>query len=153
MFSLIITVISIALVAVLAVASIYYGGSAMSQGTAKANASTLVNHGQQLNGANAMFKNDNGGSDAGGITALVTAQYLSAAPVPPAFVVESDSAGVADTWTINGSVFEVNIVSAETCAQVQKQAVADTSIPSAYPSAQTFGCYGAASPYTVFYKL
>ena len=42
MFSLIITIISIALVAALAVATIYYGGDAFNQGTTKAKASTIV---------------------------------------------------------------------------------------------------------------
>lgn len=84
MFSLIITIISIALVAALAVATIYYGGSAFTQGTAKANASALVSAGQQVTGALTLYANDNGGaratmdnlidsSNAGGA-------YLSAAP-------------------------------------------------------------------------
>lgn len=51
MFSLIITIISIALVAALALATIYYGGSAFSQGGDAAKASQLINEGQQLQGA------------------------------------------------------------------------------------------------------
>ncbi len=148
MFSLIITVISIALVAVLAVASIYYGGSAMSQGTAKANASTLVNHGQQLNGANAMYKNDNGGTDVASVAGLVTGNYLSAEPAVPASV-------KVTAWTIGTDpVFQSTISSSETCIQVQKQAIGTSaSAPlAAYDGTQTFGCYGAASPFTVYYK-
>jgi hypothetical protein len=79
MFSLIITIISIALVAALAVATIYYGGSAFTQGTAKANASALVSAGQQVTGALTLYANDNGGTRATTAT-LVSGQYLSAIP-------------------------------------------------------------------------
>ena len=80
MFSLIITIISIALVAALAVATIYYGGSAFTQGTAKASASAFVAAGQQVNGALVLYANDNGGARAADVTALVTGNYLAAAP-------------------------------------------------------------------------
>ena len=79
MFSLIITIISIALVAALAVATIYYGGSAFTQGTAKANASAFVAAGQQVNGALVLFANDKA-ARAADINALVTNSYLAAAP-------------------------------------------------------------------------
>jgi type II secretory pathway pseudopilin PulG len=87
MFSLIITIISIALVAALAVATIYYGGSAFTQGTAKANASALVSAGQQVSGALTLYANDKGGARAtlANLTDTSTAvnpggAYLSAAP-------------------------------------------------------------------------
>jgi outer membrane PBP1 activator LpoA protein len=51
MFNLIITIISIALVVAMAAAAVYYGGTAFTQGTAKANAATLVTQAQQINGA------------------------------------------------------------------------------------------------------
>ena len=51
MFSLIISIISIALVAALALASIYYGGEAFNKGTSDADASTIINQGQQLQAA------------------------------------------------------------------------------------------------------
>ena len=51
MFSLIITIISIALVAALALATLYYGGNAFNKGSAEANASKIINEGQQVNGA------------------------------------------------------------------------------------------------------
>jgi hypothetical protein len=55
MFSLIITIISIALVAVLALATLFYGGSAFNKGSASAQASQLLNEGQQLLGASELF--------------------------------------------------------------------------------------------------
>lgn len=59
MFSLIITIISIALVGALAVASIYYGGDAFAQGSEKAGASTLVNQYQQIKGAADLYRVNN----------------------------------------------------------------------------------------------
>jgi hypothetical protein len=58
MFSLIITIISIALVAALALATLYYGGSAFNKGSAEANASKIINEGQQINGAVQLFRAD-----------------------------------------------------------------------------------------------
>ncbi len=78
MFQLIVAVISIALVAALAIASIYYGGSAFNKGSLRANVTTLVNAGQQISGAQALYKTDFGG--AGSSIAGLVPTYLSAAP-------------------------------------------------------------------------
>lgn len=84
MFSLIITVISIALVAALALATLYFGGDAFNQGSAKAGAATLVNHASQISGANTLFFLDN--QDYAGVTAGASADlvpdYLAAVPNP-----------------------------------------------------------------------
>ena len=60
MFSLIITIISIALVAALAVATIYFGGDAFTKNGARADAVKVVNAGQQINGAVEMYKAQKG---------------------------------------------------------------------------------------------
>lgn len=57
MFSLIISIIAIALVAALALASIYYGGEAFQEGTVDASAATLIDQGQQIEGAVRMAEN------------------------------------------------------------------------------------------------
>ncbi len=88
MFSLIITIISIALVAVLALASIYYGGSAVGQGSDSARASQLINEGQQLQGLAAMSVAQ--GNTVTSVVDLVTDQYLSQ-PIPG--------------WTVDGAAF------------------------------------------------
>lgn len=84
MFSLIITIISIALVAALALATIYYGGSAFNKGSAAAVASQLINEGQQINGAVALARADVAqGTLAAAptdVTGLVTAHYLAQVP-------------------------------------------------------------------------
>lgn len=79
MFSLIITIISIALVAALAVATIYYGGDAFNQGTTKAKASTIVNHMQQIAGANTLLKANTGGFTS--TVASLATDYLASVPV------------------------------------------------------------------------
>jgi type II secretory pathway pseudopilin PulG len=62
MFSLIISIISIALVVILAGASLYYGGDAFNKGGAKGEAAQFANEGQQISAAMTMFKSDNGGT-------------------------------------------------------------------------------------------
>ena len=82
MFSLIITIISIALVAALALATLYYGGSAFNKGADGATAAKLINEGQQINGAVTIYKADlaAGGAAVTTVAALVTATYLSQVP-------------------------------------------------------------------------
>lgn len=101
MFSLIITIISIALVAALAVASVYYGGSAFSQGTAKAAAATLVAQAQQISGATTLYANDNSGALPTSINDLTPA-YLSAIPT----VADAVSTGA---WAVDSSTGFVSI--------------------------------------------
>ena len=78
MFSLIITIISIALVAALALATIYYGGDAFSRGSDAAEASQIVNEGQQLQGALTLANVDRAGVTT--LAGLVTEGYLSQQP-------------------------------------------------------------------------
>jgi hypothetical protein len=56
MFSLVITVISIALVAALALATLYYGGKAFSAGAAGATAAKVITQGEQLLGASELYR-------------------------------------------------------------------------------------------------
>lgn len=79
MFSLIITIISIALVAALAVATIYYGGAAFTKNGTKAEAVKVVNAGQQINGAIEMYKAQKGTVPAT-LDDLVTANLLKGVP-------------------------------------------------------------------------
>lgn len=78
MFSLIITIISIALVAALALATIYYGGSAFSKGGDAAKAVQLINEGQQLQGAYTLALVDVKAHTA--VADLVAGGYLAQAP-------------------------------------------------------------------------
>ncbi|MCC5612661.1 hypothetical protein LC612_39715, partial [Nostoc sp. CHAB 5834] len=79
MFSLVIVIFSIALVAVLALVVMYYGGSAMGGGAAKAEASKLINQGQQIMGAADLYKSDTGDWPPT-LESLVLGKYLKAMP-------------------------------------------------------------------------
>ena len=99
MANLIITIISIALVAVAALMGAYYGGTAFSSGQAKSLASTLVSQGQQIAAAWAIQTADNnGGRNIAAVSALTTGTtiYLSSNPVPPQAAVGAS----VTQWTI-----------------------------------------------------
>lgn len=90
MFNLIITVISIALVAVLAIATIYYGGSVWSRQGDEAAAVRVLNEAAQVKGAVELYRNDHAGSAPADLDALVPT-YLKSIPT-----------NTTSTWTVVG---------------------------------------------------
>jgi len=89
MFSLIIAIIAIALVAVLAAASVYYGGGAFNGNSSKARYAEIVNQSEMISNAFLAYKIDgnelnstscNTGDPSGCLQQLVDANYLSAIP-------------------------------------------------------------------------
>ena len=84
MANLIITVIAIALVAVASLMGAYYGGSAFLNNQSAANASTVLNQGQQLAGAWQAYLGDNLNTPPTTAAALITANYLAQIPTAPA---------------------------------------------------------------------
>ena len=145
MFSLIITIISIALVAALAVATIYYGGSAFTQGTAKANASALVGASQQITGANTLHYNDKS-ANAADIQALVTDGYLQAVPTAPANV--TLLALSSTTGEVTASVSSDAVCK----AIVSSIASGVSTIGAAQDSTRQYDCFGTAAPYSFVFK-
>jgi type II secretory pathway pseudopilin PulG len=79
MFSLIITIISIALVAALAVATIYYGGDTFRRSGLKAEAAKVVTSGMQINGAMQVYKAQNSAYPSS-LDELVSANLLRSIP-------------------------------------------------------------------------
>jgi len=153
MFQLIIAIIAIALVAVLAVASLYYGGSAFSNGSTKAAASTVVSQAQQISAADVLFQNENAGGYAADVAALVSSNYLASAPSMPAKI-GSNLEMLSGTAHVFGTV-----ANAEICKAINDQtgfdnsAVTDdgtgTSLASALTTANVqYGCAAdnAATP-------
>lgn len=65
MFSLVITIISIALVAALALATLYYGGIAFNKGADTAEAAKLVQEANQVAGAFELYRVEKGGLPTG----------------------------------------------------------------------------------------
>lgn len=106
MFSLIVTIISIALVAALAVATIYYGGIAFQNNGTRAAAVKVVNAGQQINGAVEMYKAQRGQVPAT-LDDLVTSNLLQSIP--------------AGTWTMQNDYIVATGVTELQCLEANRQ--------------------------------
>jgi len=93
MANLIITIISIALVAIAALMGAYYGGTAFLNGQAKANANASVSQGEQQVAAWSVYTADRSGNwtlaSISALSATSPAAYLTTAPVSPAGVTAS----------------------------------------------------------------
>ncbi|MNR71289.1 hypothetical protein D3C71_19040 [compost metagenome] len=124
MFSLIITLISIALVVALALAALYYGGGAFKQGAADAEASKALLQGQQLLGAADLFYADHGHWP-DSTDELIEKDYLQSIPMAGAAHLpdQAHAAGVewqmlqprVPTFTLTSALNE------RTCASVNKR--------------------------------
>lgn len=141
MFSLIITIISIALVAALALATLYYGGDAFNRGSAGATASRLINEGQQINGAVTLANADAaaGGTAVTDLAGLVTAGYLS--QLPGMFAAQG-------TTTLAAGIVKVAAGSADVCTEVNKRAghaAADVDTAGEQPG--VYGCNTAGQEF------
>lgn len=82
MFSLIVAIFSIALVAALALATLHYSGPSWTRSSAMTAAAALANQGEQLRGALTLYYTHKGVYPAS-LQDLVTEQYLKMVPVPP----------------------------------------------------------------------
>jgi hypothetical protein len=134
MFSLIITIISIALVAALALATLYYGGSAFNKGADGATAAKLINEGQQINGAATIYKADlaAGAAVVTDLNGLRTAGYLSQVP-----------ASFTGATTVASNVAEAPLdLTSGVCDEVNKRAGLTA------PVTQANGIYGCAQTAT-----
>ncbi|MBV7542137.1 type II secretion system GspH family protein [Acidovorax sp. sic0104] len=79
MFTLIIAVISIALVVLLAAATMYYGGESLSEGRVQADAAALMNQAQQITGAIELYVADTNSKDFESFDVLIP-NYLTSLP-------------------------------------------------------------------------
>ena len=137
MFSLIITIISIALVAALALATLYFGGDAFNQGSAKAAAATVVNQAQQISGANTLHYLDS--QSYGDMAALTAGDYLSSAPNPGNIAKTGSSYAIAADGQIT-----LELAASSVCDAVNAQAgLSAKPVDVAGLAAVQFGCYGA----------
>jgi type II secretory pathway pseudopilin PulG len=121
MFSLIITIVSIALVAVLALATIYYGGSSLAKSTKTADNAKLLQQGQQLLAALMLYNADNGAYPSGTSSEieslLISKNYLTSAP--------------STAWTFNNGSVSVSsaTLSLDSCTALN-QSLGISGIPS-----------------------
>lgn len=151
MFSLIISIISIALVAALAVATIYFGGSQLTQGSSKARAAQLINAGQQVNGAHAVALND-GYAARTTVAGLVSGQYLAAAPQVPAnaTALANLEGNIAVVDNASTTFYGVTGVDATVCNEVNGRATGTVgTMSNTQAVSQQFGCVGG----TFFFKM
>lgn len=129
MFSLIITIISIALVAALALATLYYGGAAFNRGQDNARAAQILSAAQQIDGALTLMSADTVEIDSGADTDVTVAdigvQYLRTAPALPGGAVYSvlGTVAAAGDNLAPAAVTEIEVtgVPATVCAALNTQ--------------------------------
>nr|WP_298058745.1 hypothetical protein [uncultured Halomonas sp.] len=117
MFSMVVTLMSIALVAVLVVASIHYGGSAYYTAATDARATQLTNEAEQIISATSLFRTQHLAppSDA---TLLVSQGYLKSLPPTP--------------WQYHDGFLSLEIHSdgdLQMCALINERVLGDPAIP------------------------
>lgn len=162
MFSLIITIISIALVAALAIATIYFGGSSFLTGGVKATATTLVNQGAQIAAAGTLAVSQGKGWPAGDGPIFEGAQYgtyLSSMPAPPASAYFAGlPAPVAADWKYYETSPGVKThhfmlerkITTKVCLEVNKQN-GFIGIPFTWDGTSLIQCFGDSEPYTFLF--
>lgn len=155
MFQLIISILAIILAVALAGVSVYYGGSAFSNGSEKAEYATLTNQAAQVEAAMTLFRAETGGVATYTEADLVTApnSYLKQLPSSDFNV----AGGKIIDLTAEDAVCDVDgksdVVSA-TAITTAAEAVADTTVLAAMTGVS--GCFTAdvaatGSPVNVFY--
>jgi phosphoribosyl-AMP cyclohydrolase len=154
-FSLILTVISIALVVLLVIATIYYGGGVFMESSAKVTAQTVVNQSLQIAAARTLVTAQGKTLPAGAVVKLPDG-YLTAMPVPPKAAYNSGEPS-ADDWEyyIPGTSghFGVNAkLSQKTCMEINK-AQGFVGIPAAWDGVNQVQCFGPTDTgYTYIYE-
>lgn len=150
MFSLIIVLVSIALVVALVAATIYYGGSSSASAQVRTAAATLINQGSQINAAGMLAVSQGPGWPAA--SPQFAQPYLSSMPVPPksAYADQSETP-VSSHWTYyvdpaspsSAHHFVLkNKISAEVCMAVNRvQGV--IGIPAVWDGTTLIQCFGA----------
>lgn len=118
MFSLIITIVSIALVVALVAATMYHGGDTLTQGRTTADAAAFVAGAQQVGGAAVMYLSLESEAPAN-VAALVTDKYLASEPVVKGGGLELGTATIgANTVNVVTSTVTADAV----CAAINKSA-------------------------------
>jgi hypothetical protein len=149
MFFLIITIISIALVAALALATLYYGGKAFNKGSASADATKMLTQAQQLQGAAELYKADTGAYPLT-MQDMLTNKYLTSVPVAalspesaPALMGTANAAATPWVMVLAGyPVFAVTPVSEAVCKSINLKAYGQEGILKTARTSFVTQCYG-----------
>lgn len=157
MFSLIITLVSIALVAALALATLYYGGSSWLRGNAAASAATLANQGQQVLAAMTLYYTDHSAYPTA-LEDLVTGEYLKTVPVPPSTAalepgLVAPALAAGELWTLvaagQPAAMVREAVSREVCQEVNYRLLGSDAVREKARTDVSAQCFGpAAGPFT-----
>ena len=160
MFQLIVTIISIALIVALALASIFYGGTAFTNSAAKTAEAALVNGGQQIAAAEVLYQNDNAGASSSSSSfADLAPVYLQATPSLPTGVTGAWAQTTAHDFADVKIDVAGNIATNATCVRVlhDNGGVSGTStgagaVVSGLGAAQ-FGCVADSTGVFFAYKI
>lgn len=152
MFSLIISIISIALVAALAAATVYFGGAAFNKGAAGADASAFINAGQQIAGAFTLAS-----ADSVAVTSVdsLNPDYLAQIPTykGTSLVLAANDSGTADVDESEYVTVTARIT-ADICTEINKRANGETSPGVVAAVTAIDGLYGCVTATNnAFYKV
>lgn len=152
MFSLIISIISIALVAALAAATVYFGGAAFNKGGAGADASAFINAGQQIAGAFTLAEVE--ADSTVSAVADLAPNYLAQEPTYKGanFVLSTDDAA---TLTIDEADYVQLVVKTDDiCTEINKRANGVDGSGNVVAVTAVDGLYGCVtSTKSAFYKV
>lgn len=146
MYSLIITIIAIALVAALALATLYYGGDALNKTDAEAQAAKVIAQGQQVSGAYQLRSVDERAAPIPSVDALIPEGYLTSIP--------SHNKVEWRTLTANSSLLWLpQSVSEEVCKIINFKINRNNGIPQYPVKSWSKQCYGddATGKYNVLW--
>ena len=151
MFALIITIISIALVAALALATIYYGGTAFNRNSTEIKAAEIMLQQQQIRAALTLYKADHEGKAPQNLQTLISSNYLRQIPSysyvsPDPSLLPAAHAAEATPWIMPAEFTSTFVlaenVSTPVCAEVNFKARAFRGIPNQlYTSQLPVQCY------------
>ena len=152
MFSLIIVIFSIALVVVLVLATLYFGGKSMAKGGAKAAATAILNQASQIASAGALAEASGKGWPVGNL--VFSRDLLEVTPVPPTGAyIAGETPSAADWVYLDSTVHAFGLrakLSKEVCFELNKLK-GFHGIPMALQAGPTQMCFGPSEPYSYFH--
>lgn len=115
MFSLIITIFSIALVAGLAVSGIYFLGDSFNTGTSQASVSTILNQSQQIAAAADIYRSQNLGTYPDELDDLTTAFLQSIPTLPNTYFTDEEAGG---GWAVDDTNLQLTGLKTGLCEEI-----------------------------------
>lgn len=155
MFSLIITLVSIALVVILVLATVYFGGSAFGRGAVKTSALTIVNQSIQIAAAGDIALAQ-GRVLPTGTTVVIPADLLNSMPVPPGNAYVSGQPAATDwEYYLPGQSRHFGLgtkLKQSVCMEVNRQQ-GFIGVPAAWDGSSRVQCFGPTDTgYTYLYE-